>query len=268
MQNALVEIHNSLTKKISGKYGIIRQAIMGKSIDYAATAVISAPRFNSNSFDKQLVPYNHIGIPLYLACSLFFPFFVKFLEDLFYDFEHDTAIQLKGNNYIEVDDIIFDSLSTDNLKKIIQSYISDKTKYVRSMTVKIGDTSLTELIKGRKFELKLEGREATLTDILYLAANDILRNKHVLSSRYPITGSESIIINKIKILTTEKTMEMNLGNTVFSHYPFFPLDKNKNIIHTNIKWLDAVIPNNAFLGGMGGDFDMDRSYSRFLFKIY
>jgi DNA-directed RNA polymerase beta' subunit len=255
MQNALVEIHNTLTKKISGKYGIIRQAIMGKSIDYAATAVISAPRFNTDTFKEQLVPYNHIGIPLYLLCSLFFPFFVKFLEDLFYDFEHDTAIQLKGNNYIEVDDIIFDSLSTDNLKKIIQSYISDKTKYVRTMTVKIGDTTLTELIKGRKFQLNLGNREATLTDILFLAANDILKTKHVLSSRYPITGSESIIVNKIKVLTTEKNIKLNLGNTIFSHYPYFPLDKNNNIIHTEIKWLDSVIPNNVFLGGMGGDYD-------------
>lgn len=254
MQNALVEIHNTLTKKISGKYGVIRQAIMGKSIDYAATAVISAPRFNSNTFDTQLVPYNYIGIPLYLLCSLFFPFFVKFLEDLFYDFEHDTAIQLKGNNYIHVDDIIFDSLSTDNLKKIVQSFITDKTKYVRSMTVNIGNTTLTEVMKGRQFATAI-GREATLTDILFLAANDILRTKHVLSSRYPITGAESIIVNKIKVLTTEKTMELNLNNTKFSHYPYFPVDAKNKIIHPNIKWLDAVIPNNAFLGGMGGDYD-------------
>lgn len=254
MQNALVEIHNTLTKKISGKYGVIRQAIMGKSIDYAATAVISAPRFNSNTYDTQLVPYNYIGVPLYLLCSLFFPFFVKFLEDLFYDFEHDTAIQLKGNNYIQVDDIIFDSLSTDNLKKIIQSFITDKTKYVRSMTVNIGNTTLTEIMKGRQFATAL-GREATLTDILYLAANDILQHKHVLSSRYPITGAESIIVNKIKVLTTEKIMEMSLSSTKFTHYPYFPVDAKNKIVHPDIKWLDSVIPNNAFLGGMGGDYD-------------
>jgi len=256
MQNALVEIHNTLTKKISGKHGVIRQAIMGKSVDYAAIAVISAPRFTSNTPEKQLVPYNHVGVPVYLLCSLFFPFFVKFLEDLFYDFEHDSAIQLKGNSYIEIDDIIFDSLSTENLEKLVKSYITDKTKYVRSMTVKVGDYTLTDLIKKRKFQVALD-REFTLTDLFLIGVETMLNNKHVMSTRYPVTGAESIIINKIKPLTTERMIELEVGNHKFINYPYFPLDSKGQIIHTKIKWLDSVVPNNVFLQGMGGDFDGD-----------
>lgn len=262
MQMIVNEIHNTLTKKISGKHGVIRQAIMGKSIDYAATAVISAPRVDSNTSEKQQIPFNYIGVPLHIVCSLFFPFVVKSLEDYFYEFEQETEVQLIGDRTVPVDDIVFKSISSENLQKMVQSFITDKTKLTRSLPVKIGEHKLTNLLKG--YDTDKIGREITLTDLLFLIASDIIKNKHVLSSRYPISGAESIIVNKIKILTTEDTIDMEYtdANEILKFkgintYPYFPVDAKGNILHKQIKWIDTVVPNNAFLAGMGGDYDGD-----------
>ena len=265
MQNNLVELHNMFTKKISGKHGVIRQAIMGKSIDYSSIAVISAPKFDSNTFDSQVVPFGYIGIPLYLACSLFMPFYIKWLEDFFYPFEHDTVVQLKGNKYIEVDDITFKSLSSESIQKMLKAYITDKTKKVRSMQLMINGKPFSKLFEGSPLKLAVN-REPTLTDLLMLASGDVLRDKHTLSTRYPIAGADSIIVNKVRILTTEETIDIrtitNKDNvevkskmSFLDHYPLFPTDKEGNVIHGKIKWLDSVVPNNSLIGGMGGDYD-------------
>ena len=265
MQNNLVELHNMFTKKIAGKHGIIRQAIMGKSIDYSAIAVISAPKFVSNSPYNQVVPFGYIGIPLYLACSLYMPFYIKWLEDFFYPFEHDTVVQLKGNKYIEVDDIIFKGLSSESIQKMLKAYITDKTKKIRSMQLMINGKPFSKLFEGSPLKIALQ-REPTLTDLLMLASGDVLRDKHTLSSRYPISGAESIIVNKVRVLTTEETMDIRKivskeGKDITSkvayldYYPLFPVDKEGNVIHNKIKWSDSVVPNNAFLDGMGGDYD-------------
>jgi DNA-directed RNA polymerase beta' subunit len=262
MQNTIQEIHSTLSKKVSGKHGIIRQAIMGKSIDYAATAVISAPKINSERSKDQQIPFNYIGVPLYLCCALFFPFVVKYLEDIFYDFETNTDIQLIGDKTIPIDDIVFKTLSSDTLQKLVQSYINDKTKMVRSLPMKLGNMDMTKVLKG--YDPEKINRPFTLTDLLYFAVSDIIKNKHVLSSRYPITGAESIIVNKIKILTTERTINLEFtdDNGVvkfkdYNSYPYFPTDAKGNILHKEIRYIDTIVPNNAFLANMGGDYDGD-----------
>lgn len=259
LQQTLVDIHNYLTKKTAGKQGIIRKAIMGKTVDYAAVSVISAPRFTSETYQTQMIPYNYIGVPLYTICALFYPMIVKGLEDIFYDVNQSTKIVL-DNGILDVSDAIQYNVDSDSLKSLVKAYVKDKTKAFRTSTFTL---SGEESGKFKDFEEML-GRPFTITDLLYRVAADVVYNKHVLSTRFPITGSESIIINRVKILTTEKTVDISngapegtFGFEFMRTYPSFPIDKSGKIIHEKVQWIDTVVPNNSFLAGMGGDYDGD-----------
>ena len=278
LQNMLVEIHNFLSDKIKGKKGVIRQAIMGKSIDYSAISVISAPRIESERYQDQMIPFTYIGLPLYQVCATFFPFMLKWLEDYFYPLEHNTKIKIAGYPPKNISETILNEISTDNLEKLVNGYHKDKTKMIRSLPL-----VLTEELPNLMYIEKLVGRKPTLTDVLYAAALDVVADKHVICSRYPITGPESIIICRIKVLTTSKTIDLlkqydssqldlsdvNARNSIkskeldpryvgYKTYPKFPLDKNGNVLHDEIEWIDTLVPNNSVLPGMGGDFDGER----------
>ena len=258
LQNVLVDIHNLLTKKPSGKNGIIHNGIMGKTIDYSVVSVISAPKFNNQDTNSLQIPFNYIGIPLYTLCAMFFPLVVKNLEDIFYDIMHSTEITFHGN-VLDVNEDVTETLDSEALNKLVKSYVKDKTKETRTQRFTLsGDNNGNY----KKFE-ELLGRPFTITDLLYRAVSDVIYNKHVLATRYPITGSESIIFCKIKILTTERTVDISNGAEVgtFNYefmrtYPYIPIDKKGNILTSETHWIDTVVPNNAFLAGMGGDFDL------------
>lgn len=259
VQQTLVDIHDSLTKKQSGKEGIIRKAIMGKTVDYAAVSVISAPRFNVNTAAEQMVPYNYIGIPLFTVCALFFPLIVKGLEDIFHDVSQSTKIVLSGN-VVDVSEDVEYVINSESLTSLVKSYVKDKTKSVRTMTFTLSGSD-----SGRfaAFEKRL-GRPFTVTDLLYRVASDVVFNRHVLSTRFPITDAGSTIINRVKILTTEKTIDLSKGAApgtfdfeFMRTYPHFPVDNKGEIKYKGFSWIDTTVPNNAFLSSMGGDYDGD-----------
>ena len=276
VQQCLVDIHNFLSDKIKGKTGIVRSAVMGKSVDHAVISVISAPRFDANHYKEQQVPYNYMGVPLYEVCALFYPFIIKEIEDMFYNYEFTTGIYFdKTDKHSKgLSNVAIEEISTENIKKLVDSFIKDKTKLVRSLPIQVAK----ELPEGQFLANTVFKRPLTLTDLIYEAAVEVVRDKFVVSSRYPITGSESIIINRVKILTTSKTVDMRdafnkgsdeelqkLGFTLetkdrhlldsYRTYPYFPLDSKGYIEHDKIDWLDTLIPNNAYLAGMGGDYD-------------
>lgn len=267
LQNVLVEIHNSLTQKMSGKNGLIHSGIMGKTIDYATVSVISAPRFMANTVNEQQVPFGYIGIPLHTVCALFFPYIVKFIEDLFHDVMHSEEIAIttvrketKGFDVIEVTDTIKETLDSEAINKLVKGFVNDKTKTSRTARFTISGNGV-DLFKEREGVI---GRPFTVTDLLYMAAADVTYSKNVLATRFPITDSASIIICKIKVITTEKTIDISKnrepGSFDFEYlrtYPYLPLTSKGNIDTANVSWIDTTIPNNAYLSGMGGDYDGD-----------
>ncbi|WP_368880259.1 hypothetical protein [Proteus mirabilis] len=257
VQTTLVEIHDYLTTKPAGKKGIIRNAIMGKTVDYAAVNVISAPHFDSNRFDHQMIPFNYIGVPLYLICAIFFPLIVKQLEDMFFDIGQSTYFTLnRQENVLEVDEFTFQKIDTESLRKLVSTYVKDKTKTIRTAEFKLSDSAGGEI---KRFALGKE-RKFTVTDLLFMAACDVVFNRYTLSTRFPITDSGSQIFCKVKILTTETTIDLSdktTGHTkeYYRNYPDLPHDANGNIIESEVKWIDTLVPNNSFLASLGGDFD-------------
>lgn len=260
-QSIIVELHDYLTKKTSGKEGIIRKAIMGKTVDYAITNVISAPRFNADNYKDQMIPFNYIGVPLNNICALFYPLVIKQLEDMFFSIEQSTQFTLNSTSEVfETTEEVYEKVSSESIKKLVSAYINDKTKAIRSATFSLIDDGSSVGTNFKNMEKRL-GRPFTVTDLLYMAIGDIVFNKHILSTRFPITGSESTIMNKIRVLTTEQTIDLANGRrTTYidkhnSRFPYFPVKSDGSIDHKKIKWIDTVVPNNATLPAMGGDYD-------------
>jgi hypothetical protein len=264
VQKILVDIYTELTKKISGKRGVIRQAVLGKSIDFSTIGVLSCPKLSSDSPALQQVRFNEFGVPLHFCLSLFYPFVIKWLEDFFHGYEHAASIVIDGDKRYDLPATTYGKLTSTSLSKLVDGYIKDKTRHIRSQHFWLDgvgdDTKLVATFEGRKFP----DRPFTLTDLFYEACMDVTQNKHVIATRYPVTGPESVITCSIKLLTTEETVDVSgsydaggLGDKRFTHYPYFPTDGKGNILHDKIKWIDTYVPNVAFLKGLGGDFDGD-----------
>ena len=99
VQMCLNEIYKMLTSSLAKKTGIIHQGLIGKSVDYATRSVISAPRFNVNRWEETPVKFGYTGVPLSQIIVLFYPFFVKYVQDMVEPFKMD--LESKGVNVDE-----------------------------------------------------------------------------------------------------------------------------------------------------------------------
>lgn len=243
IQDLLQEIYVHLTNKISKKKGIIQRNLIGKTTDYAVRAVISSPQLDSNTYDTLQIPYGYIGLPIHLAAIAFFPFFMYHAERFFADFK-DCSVVISTTTTDKEFDIIsesVDSFTSKSFEKMISFYarsIENRTTPFKIKT-KDGEQKLD-------FFKEILGREFTITDLLYSITSKAIEGKHVLVTRYPVESYLNIAPQKVKLLSTEETMKMDIGGNIYNSYP--KLDKK------NIRWLDSAIPNNAYLEGWGGNF--------------
>lgn len=140
-------------------------------------------------------------------------------------------------------------------------------------------------IKTKDGEQKLDffkdilGRDFTITDLLYIITDRAIQGKHVLATRYPVESYLNIAPQKVKLLSTEKTMKMDFNGNIYDSYPDLgeiilrrASDNNisgrrvGDVSKKNIRWLDSAIPNNAYLEGWGGHFkQLTRTYNKYKF---
>jgi DNA-directed RNA polymerase beta' subunit len=248
IQQILVEIYDSLISGLSKKKGYIQQHLLGKAVDYAVRSVISAPRINSETWDKQKIEYTHTGIPLALACVLFYPYFVAEIKEFLTE-ELDQIKYIedaKGNKLKLINPM--NRYTPDEISKYINLFIKSPTERFSKMVV---DTE-----KGVRSLLLYRddlGRDFTLTDLLFLMAHRICKDKHVYVTRYPIEHHQNIYPSRIKILSTYKTKVQKIGNKVFEDYPDiyleYPCEESL--------FIDTSLLNNSYLKALGGDYDGD-----------
>ena len=250
LQLYLLEIYEMLTKSMAKKTGIIRQSLMGKSVDYATRAVISAPRINSQKWDEQAIPFGYTGVPLAQLLVLYYPFFIyeitTYFEEIFnttkfiYDKDKD-----KQNALVNP----MDDYTPDKIKKLMNIYI--KSIPDRFMKLEVNTDN-----KKKNFLAVYEGdktRVLTLTDLLYVVANRVCADKLVYITRYPMETHQGIYPSKIKILTTYKTHDTEVNSTYFEDYPY--VDASMPV--TDSTFIDTVVMNNSYLDALGGDYDGD-----------
>lgn len=259
IQNLLYEIYDFFTSGLAGKNGMFHANSLGKSVDYATRSVISAPRFKSDKWQDNPIRFGWTGVPLSQLVVLFYPFFVKYIQDYILEREEELSRFTTADGKEVVINNVKEQFSEEIIKKYISLYI--KSIESRFNTLKVKDKEGNEYpIPLYKEEL---GRNFTLTDILFIAATDITKDKHVYITRYPIEQYQNIYPSKIRILSTKETKPQTLEDRYLPDYPIiypdYPADEEL--------FIDTVVPYNGYLKALGGDYDGDTVSLRGVFTM-
>ena len=280
LQKLLVDNYTDMyMKDIKGKNGMFRRNVMGKSVDYGARLVISSPIFDPDKKDDMQVSYEYSSVPLACCCALFFPFFIRWIKNFFYNevymvkekypvFDKKT----KEPKYIKIIDAdkFNDDYITRKINLLIKSYDD------RFETIPLtGDDNNEYLmhIRGREADISnlnstestIMSRPCTWTDILYLAAVDICKDKHAFITRYPYTGPASMVVTRINVASTLETNPMIVNGTLYKFYP--KVDTTLTKSQVSILFRDTLGLSNSYLEGLGGDYDGDQVSLRGVWDI-
>ena len=278
IQSTLVEIYDYFKTKIERKHGIIRKSILGKSVDYGARMVIAAPNYDVNYYKDMPIDFYHSGIPLASCCVMALPFFIGWIQGFIQrEFEltgykypvynHKTKqvdyVKLKNPELTFNDEYI-----TKMINKYVYSY-SDRFELIPLPNEE--DRKIYLSFKGKSVNTQeydpktgLGGRPMTITDLLYLAAVDIYKDKHVYITRYPITDFMSIFPTKVTVLSTNRTVTMKLNGKTYPFYPDVDLSMSKDDVSKY--FIDVLKMQNVYLDVIGGDYDGDTISCRTVFS--
>lgn len=191
------------TNIIPGKTGILRRAVMSKTTDYGSRLVLSAPELKVERLDDIEADLDYSVLPLASACVNFLPFVVynirRFFENMF---SGDTAFPYVNKGkivYLHPKDYQIE-FSDERIRKEIDRFctgfsnrfipIEVPTVEGIKMRLRFKGYNMTEeeYIKSDIGKLPIMERDLTWCDVLYRAAVEATRDKHILITRYPINS--------------------------------------------------------------------------------
>lgn len=187
---------------LSKKPGLIRRAVMSKTVDEGVRLVLSAPDLKVETLDDMMVTMDYSAEPLAAVLVNFKPFILfnvkRFFENEFSDGIRHQVIQNGKIIYEEIKDPLI-TFSEENIeaqmKKFIHGYanrfepveiplISGKTGYLTFKGHHIeGNQVLNKQVIGAS---PLIERRMTWLDVFYMAAEDAVQDKVVLITRFPV----------------------------------------------------------------------------------
>jgi hypothetical protein len=267
IQDTLVEIYDYYKNLISKKQGLIRKYLLGKSVDYGSRSVISAPSYNHERFEDNIIDMDHSAIPIEQCCSNFYPFIEAWVKNFFTrEIINDPNVITFYNPNLkrEITASIKDpeiQFSEKNVKKMINDYcLNPDNRYkVIEMDVVVPTAKEDKIIKANlllKGKVMLENnaskqlsRQMTITDILYLACTDVCEKRHVMISRYPVGTDKGIYFNKIRVQSTRNHIKLVFNGKEYPFYPDIQLSTEHDKV--GIQFIDSLVLSNAHLDGMG-----------------
>lgn len=273
IQSTLVDIYNFYKNLIEKKNGIIRKNLLGKSVDYGSRLVITTPTYNCNSYKDTNVDFFHAGIPLANCCSLFTPFILGWVRNFLQRELEFTSNKypFKGKNGEVEFKPLKDPMSYYNeerIKKMMDTFIFSYGNRFDKIVIPTEDMdknprymyfSGTALSQDNISDAEKKGiaaRPMTLTDLFFLAASDVCKDKYVYITRYPLTDYLGVFPIGISVLSTQHTTKLKVGDKIFTHYPIVDLSKKENEIASSFD--DTVRFQNVYLKVIGGDYDGDQ----------
>lgn len=187
---------------IPGKFGVMNRSNLNKTTDYSARLVLSAPELKVEKMDDLLVDLDHSAVPLPALCAAFMPFIQfyirRFFENEFSGINSYPYRNKKGEmEYIEIDDYQI-NFSDDVIKKeldLFQHGYADRFRPIKIPNKQNKDIYMHfkgYAVKDKDFDINNPGqmniieRPLTWLDIIYQAAVEVVQDKHVLITRYPI----------------------------------------------------------------------------------
>ena len=186
-----------------GKTGIMRRAVMSKTTDYASRLVLSAPELKVERLDDIEADLDYSVLPLASACVNFLPFVIynvrRFFEN---EFSGDAVIPYKKNDkilYLHPKDYQVE-FSDERIRKEIDRFctgfsnrfIPIEVPTVEGITVRLRfkgySMTADQFAKTDVSKTPIMERDLTWCDILYQAAVEATKDKHILITRYPINS--------------------------------------------------------------------------------
>lgn len=280
IQKTLVDIRKLGQSLIEKKHGFFKKSVIGKSTDYGVRSVISVP--NLEFFDKPSdcqVDIYHTGIPLSQCCVLGFPFVLRAAQEMFRKIFDSYGSRLPvmrdpetgKTEYIEVKDPM-SKFTSEYIKKNIDLYIHTPGVRFRPITIDTEEGEKSIFFTGVPFSNKpkestvsdIGMRPLTWTDVLYMAAEDALNDKHLYITRYPLVDYFGIFPSKVTVLSTAKTAPMTVNGNFYKYYPVIDSSLPESVVST--LFVDTTTMDNTYLKGLGGDYDGDVVTDKMVFS--
>ena len=272
IQNTLVDIYDFFKHKLEKKQGLLRKYLLGRNVDYCTRSVITAPSYHANRPEDLMIDFRHANLPISQICSLCFPFVMawvkKFFEREVFDTKNSKII------YDPVTDTVEDNIELKNpesyfsdryLKKMIDTYIKDpESRFDKIFIPSNSNHKLYLRFTGKRIDPTTKAelpsiayRPMTWTDILYMACEDVTRDKHCMITRYPLLDEFGIFIAEIRVCSTTETDMVSYNGKIYNWYPRIDFDVPSEKIAS--KFLDSIQFSNSYLPGLDGDYDGDQT---------
>lgn len=292
IQEIIVKIYSWLTgtsndkesgKGLADKYGIIRRSVMSKTTDYGTRLVLSAPELKCESMDDMKTTLDYSCIPLASLCSNVYPFIIfwirRFFENEFSTLEY--PVRKKNGEVVRyrVKDPLIE-FSDARIKSELERFMKGFSNRFIPIQVPIEDDPNKVIwmkFHGRKGVVgsddinqqnsdisPLYSRRLTWCDLIFMASEECVRDKHVVITRYPMDSYYNQFATKIRVSSTKETEPMYVNNNFYKYYPKIrEEDIGKN---TSNKFIDTCNISNLYLEGIGGDYDGDQVSNKVAFS--
>lgn len=266
IQNTLVDIYDFFKHKLEKKQGLLRKYLLGRNVDYCTRSVITAPTYHANRPEDLMIDFRHANLPISQICSLCFPFVIawvkKFFEREVFDAKNSKIIYDPVTDTVENDVELKnpESYFSDRyLKKMIDTYIKDpESRFDKIYVPSNSNHKLYLRFTGKRIDPTTKAelpsiayRPMTWTDILYMACEEVTRDKHCMITRYPLLDEFGIFIAEIRVCSTTETDIVSYNGTVYNWYPRIDFDVPSEKIAS--KFIDSCRFSNSYLPGLDGD---------------
>ena len=265
IQNNINNIYQYFRTKIEKKQGMFRKYLMGKTVDNAVRTVITAPTYHANDPSELMVTYEYAAVPISQLCVELYPFIVSWLKNFF---DREFIENKYTKTYWSPDSDTESVLELDSpetyfndkyIDTLINQYIKNPESRFNALELPVkGNKKKYIAFRGRRVHedskediSSIAYRPMTTTDLLFLACNDVVKDKHILVTRYPLLDSFGVFINKIRVASTTETDVVEIDGEVYKWYPRIDLSVPKS--HIGSMFDDSLKFSNSYLKGLGGD---------------
>ncbi len=285
IQSILYALFIETSKIVKGKHSLLRMHLMGKSVDYLASNVITAPNISSSFSPKTMpCPFGTSSYPLATVTTLFKPFFVSECTRYLEERAREANIELRKEDL----EINISEVNSENTEKLIDLFIKSPADRFNKILLPVKhkknapkDEVRIRINKRYSKTGKVYTEPLTLTDLIFIQATAVIKDKHVYATRYPVLNYQNIYPSKIKLMSTSKVVpevwisdmfDANGENeeSSFVKYDNYPIiykeDGENKFPKSHYEFVDVAVPGNVYMAAVGGDYDGDMMYFKGVFS--
>lgn len=254
IQEEIVSIYLYLESQLAKKQGYIRKRLLAKKTDYGIRSVATAPSFTGNNIDFQSIEYGKVYIPVSLLMSSAYPFIMRFIKEFFSDISNRVTFRPPTDDQWEIyqPDIQFD---VEYIEKLINNYMKLPTTRFDPIKMDIQNLTTGEIKQVTMLEEKTdltthttEQTPVTSLDICFRAAYDSCYDRYAKVTRYPVLSVYGIFFAQIDVISTNKTIPIQVQGKEYQKYPIIHIGMAKKDIPS--QFINTIKFSLARLGGL------------------